>query len=232
MSNVFVGEAIPFTAGFKASGLGAVGLTVTVDVRRNGTEIVTAGAATDQGDGLYSYDLAGASNNAAGRYTAIFKTAGTADEQHQFSHFISRAVTDALPDGAITAGKIASDAITSAKVADGAITAAKVADGALTAAKFADAFLTAAKIATDAIGSDELAASAVQKILTTAMTESYSTLGGTKTIAQALYEINAMLQEKTVSGTTLTTHRVDGTTTAMTHTLNSSTAPTAITRAS
>lgn len=68
-------------------------------------------------------------------------------------------------------------------------------------------------------------------VLTTAMTESYSTDGGTKTVAQALYEIAQILQESTAAGTTVTVKRVDGSTTAMTFTLDSSTAPTSITRA-
>lgn len=68
-------------------------------------------------------------------------------------------------------------------------------------------------------------------VTTTAMTEAYSTDGGTKTVAQALYEIHAMLAEASVSGTTLTVKKVDGSTTAMTFTLNDATTPTSITRA-
>lgn len=67
---------------------------------------------------------------------------------------------------------------------------------------------------------------------TTTLTESYSADGAPFTPAQALYGINQMLQEKSVSGTTLTVKKLDGSTTAMTFTLNSSSAPTSITRAS
>lgn len=77
-----VGVAIQFDAFFTASGLGATGLTVTVDVYRGATEIVTAGSATEVGDGLYTYSLASGSVNAVGAYRAVFKTAGTADQQH------------------------------------------------------------------------------------------------------------------------------------------------------
>lgn len=95
--------------------------------------------------------------------------------------------------------------------------------------------ITAAAIAADAIGASELAADAVTEIvtgvLTTAMTEAYSTDGGTKTLAQALYELSARLGEFSISGTTLTVKKVDGTTSAMTFTLNDGTLPTAITRA-
>lgn len=68
-------------------------------------------------------------------------------------------------------------------------------------------------------------------VLTTAMTESYSTDGSTMTVAQALYEINQMLQEKSVASTTLTVKKRDGSTSAMTFTLDDATSPTSITRA-
>ena len=85
--------------------------------------------------------------------------------------------------------------------------------------------ITAASMAADA--GTEIATA----VLTTAMTEAYSTDGGTATLAQALYELLARDQESAVSGTTLTVKKRDGTTTAMTFTLDSSTAPTSITRA-
>lgn len=67
--------------------------------------------------------------------------------------------------------------------------------------------------------------------LTTALTESYSTDGGTATATQLLFEINAMLQEKNATGTSLVVKKRDGTT-AMTFTLDSATTPSTITRAS
>jgi hypothetical protein len=72
----------------------------------------------------------------------------------------------------------------------------------------------------------------VGAIWTTALTEAYRTDGSTGTGAQLLYEILAHHAEKSISGTTLTTKKLDGLTTAATHTLNSSSAPTSITRAS
>jgi hypothetical protein len=106
--------------------------------------------------------------------------------------------------------------------------------GVITAASIAADAITAAKIAADAIGASELATDAITEIvtalLTTAMTESYSTDGGTRTLAQALYEICQLLQESSVSGTTVTVKKVDGTTTAYTLTTNSATTPTSVTR--
>jgi 5-hydroxyisourate hydrolase-like protein (transthyretin family) len=77
------GNALIFYAHYIESKVGKTGLTVTVDVYRNGTEIVTAGNTTEVGDGLYKYQLASGSNNAEGEYICIFKTAtSTVDQQH------------------------------------------------------------------------------------------------------------------------------------------------------
>jgi len=77
------GNALTFLAFYVETKLGKTGLTVTVDVYRNGTEIVTAASATAVGDGLYSYTLASGSVNAEGLYAAVFKTAtATVDQQH------------------------------------------------------------------------------------------------------------------------------------------------------
>lgn len=62
--------------------------------------------------------------------------------------------------------------------------------------------------------------------------EEYSTLHTAPTLPQLLYELRAMGAEKSVSGTTVTTKKIDGSTTAETFTLNSATLPTSITRAS
>lgn len=74
------GQAVSFYAHFTDDGAGATGLTVTVDVWRDTTQIVTAGNAVELGDGLYLYTLAAGSTGAAGSYAAVFHTAGTADQ--------------------------------------------------------------------------------------------------------------------------------------------------------
>lgn len=61
--------------------------------------------------------------------------------------------------------------------------------------------------------------------------DSYSADGSQPTIAQAVLEILQMMQEKSISGTTLTVKKPDGSTSAMTFTLDSATAPTSVTRA-
>lgn len=76
-------NALMFYAFFVETKVGKTGLTVTVDVYRNGSEIVTGGSATEVGDGLYKYELASGSNNAEGEYICVFKTAtSTVDQQH------------------------------------------------------------------------------------------------------------------------------------------------------
>lgn len=65
-----------------------------------------------------------------------------------------------------------------------------------------------------------------------ALTESYAADGSPATLAQLLYLILATLTEKSISGTTMTAKKLDGSTTAATFTLNDATTPTAITRAS
>jgi hypothetical protein len=73
----------------------------------------------------------------------------------------------------------------------------------------------------------------VANIWTTVLTESYPALAASPTGAQLLFEIGAFLMRKSTGGTaTLTTKRLDGTTTAETFTLNDADDPTSIARAS
>ena len=64
-----------------------------------------------------------------------------------------------------------------------------------------------------------------------ALTEGYAADGATATLPQLLYMLLALLSEASISGTTLTAKKLDGTTTAGTFTLNDGTNPTSITRA-
>ena len=65
---------------------------------------------------------------------------------------------------------------------------------------------------------------------TTAMTESYASDGATMTPAQALYMILCSVSEFSISSTAITGKKLDGSTTAMTWTLNDATSPTSRTR--
>lgn len=68
-------------------------------------------------------------------------------------------------------------------------------------------------------------------LLTTQMSESYASDGIAPTVAQALFAIQQFLQERSTATTTVTVKRIDGSTTAMTFTLDDATTPTSITRA-
>lgn len=75
-------------------------------------------------------------------------------------------------------------------------------------------------------------AEVVDVLRTDTIPDSYATDGTQPTIAQAILAIQQFLMEKSVSGVTVTAKKPDGSTSAMTFTLDSSTAPTSITRAS
>ena len=69
-------------------------------------------------------------------------------------------------------------------------------------------------------------------VLTTQLTEAYATDGVAPTLAQAVFMILQLLSEFTISGTTITTKKLDGSTTAMVHTMDDATTPTSRTRSS
>ena len=68
-------------------------------------------------------------------------------------------------------------------------------------------------------------------VLDTPMTESYNAKSAPASLAQVNYTLLAQMGETAIVGTTKTLYKIDGTTVAKTFTLNSATAPTAITRA-
>jgi hypothetical protein len=79
------GQALTFYAFYSAGGQGVTGLPVMVDVFEGTTiaPIVSAANATELGDGLYYYTLAGAAVDANACYLCVFKTTDvTVDQQH------------------------------------------------------------------------------------------------------------------------------------------------------
>jgi hypothetical protein len=70
----------------------------------------------------------------------------------------------------------------------------------------------------------------VTDILTTQMTESYAADGTAPTLAQALMLIQQSLGDFSISGTTITVKKLDGSATAATYTLDDGTSPTSRTR--
>jgi len=67
-------------------------------------------------------------------------------------------------------------------------------------------------------------------LLTTQMSESYAGDGVAPTVAQALFIIQQTIGDFAIAGTTITTKRLDGSTTAATYTLDDGTSPTSRTR--
>ena len=138
----------------------------------------------------------------------------------------SRMATFALPthfaDLEIAANGHVSAAVQS--VANNSITASAIQGGAITAAKFAAGAIDANALATDAV------TEIVGGVLTTAMTESYRSAGASPTLAQTAFELLAHMGDSSISDTTKTLRKLDGTT-AKTFTLDSATTPTSITEA-
>lgn len=75
-------------------------------------------------------------------------------------------------------------------------------------------------------------AEVVDALTVDVIADSVATDGSRPTIAQALLMISRFLMERSVSSTTMTVKKEDGSTSSMTFTLNSASAPTSITRAS
>lgn len=140
----------------------------------------------------------------------------TPDSTSEYSHFATPpAPTSVAGIPAVNVTHNAGNAITAAAGIQ-EVKVASIANNAMTAAAAAADLTT------------EIAAG----VLTVAMTESYAADGAAPTLAQAIFAIQQFLQEKSVSSTTMTVKKLDGSTTAMTFTLNDATTPTSITRAS
>lgn len=194
-------NAISFFAFFVASKVGKTALTVTVDVWEvtktgTATEIVTAGSATEVGDGLYTYLLASGSVDAEGEYVAVFKTTdATVDAQHIPAVWaIQRAGVENLDAAMSTRSTLAAGA---AMTLTAAYDAAKTAAAAGAQMTLADGAITAAKIATNAIDADALSDDAVDAILD-------EVVEGALTMRQMLRLFTAALAGKATGGGTAT----------------------------
>ncbi len=78
-----LGNPEGFEAFYTVGGVAKIGLSVTVNVRDpTGVQIVTGAAATEVGDGFYTYTLAASQATTAGTYRARFLTGdGTVDQK-------------------------------------------------------------------------------------------------------------------------------------------------------
>lgn len=96
----------------------------------------------------------------------------------------------------------------------------------------ADDATLAAIAALNNLSAAQVNAEVVDALAVDVLADSVATDGSRPTIAQAVLMMLRFLTEKSVSGTTVTVKKEDGSTTSMTFTLDSGTAPTSITRAS
>lgn len=127
-------------------------------------------------------------------------------------------------------GSVASGGITAASIATGAIDADSLATDAVT--EIQAGLATAASIAAlNNLSAAQVNTEVVDALSVDVIADSVAADGSRPTIAQALLMITRFLTEKSVSSTTVTVNKEDGTTASMTFTLDSATAPTAITRA-
>lgn len=124
-------------------------------------------------------------------------------------------------------------------------TGATIAADIITIDDFLDTEIAAIKTVTDAQGAtgsglsaipwnaswDAEVQSEVQDALDATLADSVPADGTRPSIAQALYMLVQFMTERSVSGTTVTVKKVDGSTSLMTFTLNDATTPTSITRA-
>lgn len=112
---------VPLAIGlFLASGLAATGLTVTVDVYREGntTRVVTGASAVELGNGAYKYAptqlVLDTSADVLAQYTFVFITAGTADQKRVMDTVMVDARLTAITDTADTVTDIDASQTTSA----------------------------------------------------------------------------------------------------------------------
>jgi hypothetical protein len=68
-------KELAFYAFYSESGIGVTGLSVTINIYKNGVLTITDGEATEVGDGLYKYTLDSVHVDANGEYVGVFKTA-------------------------------------------------------------------------------------------------------------------------------------------------------------
>lgn len=136
----------------------------------------------------------------------------------------------------ITATSIATDAINAAAVKADAVT--KIQAGLATPTNITAGTITTVTNLTNAPTAGDLTATmkasvnaeVVDVLRTDTIPDSYSAHEALPTIAQAILAIHQFLMEREVSGTSVTVQKPDGTTTAMTLTLNSATDPTTVHR--
>lgn len=195
-----------------------IATTQKVDVETIKTQAVTAAAGV-----TFPTTIASPTNITAGTITTVtnLTNAPTAGD---FTATMKTSIGTAVASSAVASvtGNIGGNV-------SGSV--ASIGTGGISAASFASGAIDSAAIAADAIGSSELAASAVDEILDDPLSDSIPADGTLPTVRQALYMMTQFMFERSVTSTTVTVKKVDGSTSLFTLTLNDGTTPTSITRA-
>lgn len=153
---------------------------------------------------------------------------------------------DAIAANAITSSTFANDSITAAAIAADAIGSSELAATAVTEIAVAVELVTGANVSAIKTVTDQFVFTTANRVDSSvmdktgfvlsatgsaALTEGYAADGAAPTLNQMLYQIWSALSEFSISGTTITAKKLDGSTTAMTFTLDDSANPTSRTRA-
>lgn len=215
-------------------------------------------AGTDRSARLDSTTMALVS---AGRYRAVYtSTAGDTKEQLVWSFSVVEGgatrlygntsyITDAIATDFTTSDRTKLDTLHDTRIpgviqpqTGDAFARLGAPTGASVSADIAD-LPTNAELATSQAAADDATLAAIAalsiptaaqvftSVLTTQMTESYAADGVAPTLAQAAFAIQQGLLEFAIASTTITTKKINKSTTAMTHTLDSAVTPTSRTRA-
>lgn len=226
---------------------GKTGLTLTITASKDGGAFASISpTVTELSNGWYKLALTTSHTNTVGDL-ALHITATGADPTDVVWEVESADQYSALTGdayarlGAPASASVSSD-IAAVKAQTAAIeidTGTDIPATLSTIAAYIDTEVAAIKAKTDNLPASPAAVGSAMTLTsaydfargTVAMTESYAADGATATPAQILHMIYALLGEKSVAGTTMTVKRLDGTTTAMTFTLNDASNPTSITRA-
>lgn len=254
MSPVSLSDSVWLDFGTCSSTTGAAAnadSTPTVTIAEDGTNMAYSPTVSNVATGLYRVQIDATSGNGfeSGKRYSVYVTAtvggitgrdgigefeviavdlntGVASVQGNVTGSVASvtaAVTlPTIPTNWLTANGIAADAV--AEIQSGLST--------LTQADIRTAVGLASANLDTQLDALPTAAEIVAAMLTTAITEAYRANGSAPTLAQFMSEVIGHLGEMSISGTTKTVKKFDHTTTALTFTLNSATAPTAIERTS
>lgn len=196
---------------------GLTGATPTVTIGKNGGAFAApSGAVTEIANGWYKVAGNAIDTNTAGPI-ALHATAASADP---FDDVVAQIVAY-NPQDAVALGLSRIDAAISSRMATFTLPT-----------NFSSLAIDVSGDVTYNNAAPPTSTAITTAVLTTAMTESYAALHAAPTLAQAVFEVRSLLAEKAVASTTLTTKKIDGSTTAETFTLSDAVAPTSITRAS